>query len=390
LARATSAEILARLAFVNSALGPIVFLACEISPVRPLPRYCYLPFDLAKRVHRDYLCRFAETGEIKLRFVSGAKTLDRTHRLTPYLRTQAGDVYAQGLTAWKNRGKKRDFDAALRLFERHARLPMFLERALLDDSLAEAQVKAKQAAETLPKENRELAAQIVGEFVEAFEPYYRSNGKALFEKISATRVGLSCIIDLRRMFAGNPQGLTEFGSDALAGAFSRTELENLLRLLELVLLLFKLPFREQIGGESRSNIDGMAIPEVSIPLLDMVQSMTTSGISKNGTSKLFELLGLEVGGQPGRPTKDYSAEYELKISGSSWTQVARSALAERLELQAEFDTRDYKFLNRGDQERLRNRIRQGVSAYVERTGKPAPSEADVGEQLLTEREKEIP
>lgn len=391
-ARAANTEIFARLVFLNNDLGPIVFLACEISPVRPLPRYCYFPFDLSKQGHRNYLHRFADIGEIRLRFVSSTDILDRVHRVTPYLRTRIAETYAEALRSWDAWKGKRDPDAVLRLFERHARIPLFLERVVFDDSLAEARANAKQAAEAVPNENRDLAISFVREIAEAFGPYYQSNGKALFEKISVARVGLSSMIDLRRLFADNPSGLIDFASDALAGSFSHEELENLNRLLTLILLLFKLPFREQPGGQRPASTERLMppIPDIPIPLVDMFKSIAISGIPKNATSRLLELLGLEVGGQPGRPPKHYSREYELKMSGSSWTQVARSALAANLELQKEFGTHDYRSLDRGQQELLKNRIRQGVSAYVKRTGKPAPSESDGADSAPPEREQEIP
>lgn len=152
MARAANAEIFARLVFVNTNLGPIILLACEITPIRPLPRYCYFPFDLRNQGHRDYLSRFAETGEIRLRFLSGTTMLDRMHRLTLYIRAHTSEVYAQALREWEAREGKHDFDAALQLFGRHARIPLFLERVLLDDILPEIRANAKQAAEGVPPE----------------------------------------------------------------------------------------------------------------------------------------------------------------------------------------------------------------------------------------------
>jgi hypothetical protein len=391
LARAADAEIFARLVFIKNDLGPVVFVACEFSPVRPLPHYCYFPFDLGKPGHRDYLCRFADAGEIKLRFVSSTKTLDRVHHLTSYLRARTAETYAQAMTGWDNWEGKRDPDAVLQLFERHARVPLFLERVIFDDSLAEARVNARRAADGVPNENRALAASIVRDAATAFEPYYQRNGQALFDTFNVTRVGLSSIIDLRRMLADSPVGLTEFISDALAGSLPRSELEKIGRLLAFVLSLFRLPFRQLVGDQSTPGADkSFAIPDIPEPLVSMFQSMGTLGISKNSLSTLFELFGLQVGGQPGRPSKDYFREHELKLSGSSWTNVARSALAERLELQEEFGTRDYRTLDRGRQELLKNRIRQGVSAYVKRTAKPVPSESDGADSPSPVREQEIP
>jgi hypothetical protein len=146
LARAEKAEIFLRLVFLQHHSGPMVFLACEISPIRPLPRYCYFPFDLTKQGHREFLSRFAETGEITLRFVSGTKTLDRLHRLTPYLQARAAKIYGEALRDWHNWKDDYDPEVVLQRFERHSRVPLFLERVIFDESVAEVRVNAKRAA----------------------------------------------------------------------------------------------------------------------------------------------------------------------------------------------------------------------------------------------------
>ncbi len=81
---------------------------------------------------------------------------------------------------------------------------------------------------------------------------------------------------------------------------------------------------------------------------------------------------------PGRPTKDYSREFDWKVSGSSWTNVARKSLSEGLELQQEFGGRDFDSLTFEQQELLRNRIRVGVTSYAEGIGKPFPIESAGG------------
>ena len=90
-------------------------------------------------------------------------------------------------------------------------------------------------------------------------------------------------------------------------------------------------------------------------------------------SKFLQLIGLEIGGRPGRPTKDYSREYELKVT-KSWAQVAAQALLENAELREEFGGRTYESLPFEEQENLKNRIREGVRSYAERMGKPFPIE----------------
>jgi hypothetical protein len=76
--------------------------------------------------------------------------------------------------------------------------------------------------------------------------------------------------------------------------------------------------------------------------------------------------------QPGRPTRDYSREYEWKASGMSWTDVATKHLQENAATRAEFGGRDFGSLTFEEKENLRNRIREGVRSYAERAGKPFP------------------
>jgi hypothetical protein len=62
-------------------------------------------------------------------------------------------------------------------------------------------------------------------------------------------------------------------------------------------------------------------------------------------------------------------------------------MAERPELQAEFGGRGFDDLDSSDQEKVWQRIRQGVRAHAERTGKPLPSELEVLDTVpeLTEK-----
>ena len=127
------------------------------------------------------------------------------------------------------------------------------------------------------------------------------------------------------MFAGNSEGLIKFISNGLAATLSRQELNSLAGLVTFVDAATRLPFKELTDGLEKQPTSELTtpIPELPIGLPSLVQSMATSGISKNMPGKFFDLIGLEVGGKPGRPPKDYSREYELKKS-LSWTKVARN------------------------------------------------------------------
>jgi hypothetical protein len=369
-AQASNAGIFAGLGHVQTNAGPIVLLAFEISAVRPLPSYCYFPFDLKEHAHRDYLSRFTETGEINLRFLTDTKACERVHRLTPYVRLRASETYAETLQEWESLEPDRyDFGSALQLLERHVRIPEFVDRLLLEDTLREVSEKIDEAIQAVPSENRELARSTARGASEVFLSYYRNNKKKFLEYLHLGHRGFTYLMDLHRMFADNPEGLTKFLGDALAASFSRQELGKINETVKLVESLSELPFNEQSSSATESIA---AIPELPAGLVPLVQSMAASGISTQATSRFFELIGLKVGGKPGRPPKDYSREYEWKASGSTWSEVARRSLQENPELRSEFGGHDFDSLTFEQKEGLMNRIRQGVRSYAERASKPFP------------------
>jgi hypothetical protein len=176
VAHAPSANIFACLVHVRTKPGPLVLLAFEISPIRPLPSCCYFPFDLKRKGHRDYLSRLTKTGEIRLSLFTDKGTRKRTHRLTPYLRLRTSEIYAGALQEYETiEGEKYDFDSALQLMERHVRIPEQLNRVLLEDTLRELSERIDEAIQTVPNENRELARDSVRVAAEAFLPYYRTS-----------------------------------------------------------------------------------------------------------------------------------------------------------------------------------------------------------------------
>jgi hypothetical protein len=372
-AQASNANIFACLSRVGTTSGPIVLLAIELSSVRPLPNYCYFPFDLKRKQHRDYLSRLTTTGEIRLNLLTGKATTNRTHQLTRCLQLRVAEAYEEALQEYGMiEGNKYDFDSALQLVERHVRIPELLNRLLLEDTLHELSGKIEEAIQTVPNENRELAKRTVRALAEAFLPYYQNNRKAFLENLRHARNGATVVIDLHRMFADDPAGLAKFFSDAMAATFSREQLGILAEQATLVVSLSKLlSLREQLSQSSATEVMP-TIPALPAGLAGLFQSMAASGISKDAPRKLFELIGLQVGGKPGRPAKDYSREYDLKASGLSWSKVARRALEDNAELREEFAGRAFQSLSFQEQENLTNRIREGVRSYAQRAGRPFP------------------
>jgi hypothetical protein len=374
--QASNATIFACFVHVRTKTGPLVLLAFEISSVRPLPNYCYFPFDLKRKGHRDYLSRLTKTGEIELSLLTDKGTRKRTHRLTAYILSRATEGYAEALQEYETiEGDEYNFDSALQLMERHVRIPEQLHRVLLEDTLRELSERIDEAIQTVPNENKELARDIVRVAAEAFLPYYRNYGKTFLDNLGRTRWGLTCIIDLQRMFAGDPEGLTKFLGNGLAATLPPLQLGALSELVNFVVALSKLPFKEQSSATIESSIP--TIPEIPAGLAALVQSMgASSGISKDAASKFFGFIGLELGGKPGRPAKDYSREYELKASGLSWLKVARRALEDNPELREEFGGRTFQSLSFQERANLTNRIREGVRSYAERAGRVFPIEPE--------------
>ncbi len=162
VSQASEAEIHARVGKLGTELGPLVLLAFEISPVRPLPHYCYFPFDLGSEGHRRYPSRLTETGEIKLRFIAAKETIERTHQLTPFLTPRAAEVYADALQGFeRHAGKAYDSEGALRELERWVRIPQFPEHFLTVHGLAEPSRGIEEAVRLVPNERREATRRIV-------------------------------------------------------------------------------------------------------------------------------------------------------------------------------------------------------------------------------------
>lgn len=374
-AHALSANIFARLACFRTRTAPVVLLAIEISSVRPLPLYFYFPFDLKSKVHRKCLSRLTSTGEIRLHLLNGKRSCKRTYQLTPYLRLRASEIYAEALQVYESiEHNKYDFVSGLRTVEHHVRIPQLLNRVLLEDTVREISDGIKEAIQAVPNETKELARKSIRAAEEAFSPYYRNNRKAFLETLYAAQLGATCVIDVHSLFVDNSEGLAKFLTDVLAATLSRQQLGALAELVALVVASSKLPFKEPTEHKEQPSTTELTptIPEPPPGLATLVQSMAASGISKDTASKFFQLIGLEVGGKPGRRTKDYSREYELKASGLSWTKVARRALEDNPEIREEFGGRIFQSLSFQERTNLTNRIREGVRSYAERAGRPFP------------------
>jgi len=124
-------------------------------------------------------------------------------------------------------------------------------------------------------------------------------------------------------------------------------------------------------------------------LLDIAKRISKEGLSFEKLRNLVSLFGFQ-GGQPGRPTKDYSAEYELKAMGRTWREVAQHVYENDRDTRKEFGFSDFRQLTREQQFVLRNRVREGIRAYAEREGKPFPPRPHTGLLLPSARVQKKP
>jgi len=376
---ALKAAIFACLGRVNTKEGPLALLAFDISLVRPLPRYSYFPFDLANSKHKAYLTKLTTTGEIKLYFVSRRQMTERVHRLSEPLRMRASAIYEQCLGDLQTYGAdKYEFGRALELTERWLRIPELLERRLSEDDITEIADVAKNAARSISEENIDLAQLVVREAENSFGTYYQKNPRAVEVRLLTIVEGITYMRDLQRTFGGHREGLEEFLTNALASSLSRVELENVREVMKLAGLVMERA-SDSLAETEIGKLDGLL--QVPRGIIDLVRlAVVAKRISPNALVTLAERLGITVEGKRGRPTKDYSRECELRMSGKTYTEIARQAVAERQELRDEFGGRDYDSLDRAEKLLVWRRIHQGVITHAERAGISLPSDANTDDE----------
>jgi hypothetical protein len=372
---ALKASIFASLGRAESREGPLILLAFDVSVVRPLPRYAYFPFDLTDEAHRKYLDRLTTTGELRICFVCRNRAIERRHQLSVPLRVHAREGYEESLNRFEEFGRERwRLEGPLRLMERWIRIPDFLERFFLDEDFDELQQQVDVTAKAVPQATRDAAMSVVREAEQSFRPFYAKNRKPALARLLGVRDGVTCIRDLDRRFLGDPEGLKDFLAKAIASTFSIGERENIREAMKLASPFFERAADAKDEIEAKKLIAKLKIPRELVNLLRLI--LVVRRISPNSLSRLAGYLGVEVEKKIGRPTKDYSREYELKMSGLSWSAVARRAVDERPELREELGGVPLDEADPVRRIQMINRIRQGVIADAKRTGKPLPSEVD--------------
>jgi hypothetical protein len=302
--------------------------------------------------------------------------------LSPYLLGRAEEIYRAASRNLDTYGPGYDFESALKTAESSVRIPDLLERGVLESDLAELRWRVTEAVRLVPERHRDASRQIVRQAIHEFNTHYQQYEGPAIDIVRRVRLGLLHLLDLHRVFADDSAGLVEFLGDGIAGSLSEKDLENLQEMFKVAFLVPKLPFRIEPSPDLEK---ASQVPSISPGIGAILQLIAGSGIIALGSLKeLAELLGFEIGGKPGRPTKDYSREYDSKASGLSWTGVARQALLEDSGLRFEFGDKSFDSLNFEQQEMLKHRVRQGVTSFAKRTGKPLPPKQQAGQPALVE------
>jgi len=223
-------------------------------------------------------------------------------------------------------------------------------------------------AASVSQEQRAQASIIASELLEVFQPRYDFIDREFFSKLPDIRRNFLFILDLQKHFQGQSEGLTEFLTTVIAANAPREDYAQ----LQIATLLFKSLFR--LMDDVRNNTQQVENPRaLETDFRDVLQRFAAGqGLSIKALINLVSAIGIPVGGQPGRPPRDYSREYDWKSSGLSWTEVTRKSLVENPEMRDEFSGRDFDSLGFEQQESLKHRIEVGVKSYAERVGKQFP------------------
>jgi hypothetical protein len=367
--QALAARILVRAIHAQCSSGPLLCLALEISPTLALANYCYFPINVNDQAHRAYLASLAMGGEIHLSFVDGRRITSRQHPLLPTQLKQLGDMYGK-TTAGVESSTSYNFSNVVDEFERTFRIPHFFERAVSDEEIFTTLEALKTKAHEVPVEKRILAQEIVGGIANVVRNRYGDKVRQFMFDLQALPSGLLILFDYQREFGDDLERVVEYLSYHIAVNSNEDALKQAVdwpRKLESIL---KALGDANTSAEEKQKIN-LEFKDAIGRALDYLSRGRGLSVSVlQGIVLPFRAL---LPAQPGRPVEDYERQYNWKASGMSWTEVAMKHLQENDDVRSEFGGRDFGSLSFEEKELLRNRVREGVRSYAERTGKPRPA-----------------
>ena len=366
--QALAASILARTIYAQCKTGPILCIALEISPTSALAHYCYFPINIRDKEHQSYLTSLTTNGQLHLVFIDGRKITSRVHQLLPAQCKQLIDLRSRAEESLKS-CRSYSFSNALDEFERTIRIPKFFERAVSDEEISKTLEALRTRAEQLPAEKRILAHQIVGGIANVVKNRYGDNVRKIMSELLSLPAGLRILFDYQREFGNDFERVVECLSYHIAVNSEDATLKQAAdwpRKLESIL--------KTLGDANTSDEEKQKINSefkgAIVRALDYLSRGRGLSISVlQGIVLPFRAL---LPAQPGRPVEDYEKQYNWKASGMSWTEVAARHFQENEDVRAEFAGRDFASLTFEEKELLRNRVREGVRSYAERTGRPFP------------------
>jgi hypothetical protein len=122
--------------------------------------------------------------------------------------------------------------------------------------------------------------------------------------------------DLHRHFEGDFDGFRQFVIDAIATHTPKEDNQKLRATIPLLESVLKL-----IDHLKQTSVNEQTSAARDAEFRDIMNRVANQGLSLGNLKSLASILGLQ-GGRPGRPTRDYSTEYELRAMGKKWREVA--------------------------------------------------------------------
>jgi len=363
------ATILVRPAYTKWSKAPLFCLAFEISATRTLPRYSYYPFNLADASQVDFILGVASDGELHFTFLGAEIEVLREQTLRPWQTRLMKQMCEMGTSSIRGM-EGYEFSTAVKEFEATFRLPQLFERVAQDEHIARVIDAAKAEAAGSPVERLALAQQMCHSFAEIIKARSASLTDEEIRLLYTLRAFLMLFVEFYREF-GNYDDLAEFVANILC---TRTQDEAVLKTaIEWCSQLDAgLRWLEQVIPAFEANRDG-----VRTGFLDSL-GKTLGDVARGRELTLPMLLGIFtplqplLSSRPGRPTKDYSREFEWKFT-MSWTEVAQKSLRENPDFREEFAGREFDSLDFEQREALKGRIREGVKSWARKNGRQMPS-----------------
>jgi hypothetical protein len=371
--QALGATVLVRTTHRQCASGPALCFALEISPMRILPRYCYFSFDLLNPWQMGYLAELSDTNVLSINFLGHDFELVGQHELTPSESDELKKSQLKAKDALITNAVPYSVAKITDELASNLRIPQLFERVISENDFAKALPQIWKDSEKIPPAKRALARKLVGEFADSLRSRYGEQLKKGMGDIPQMRLGLVLLLDLQRIFGNDYDSFVAFIGDAVAFNADEELLATLRKWAANLEAIFKLI---ELANSLPQAKRGKALRDLGQAVISVLKLIGKGReLSMSMLHTLLRPLKPLLSGQPGRPTKDYSREYELKKSGLSWTKVARRSLIDNEDIREEFGGRTFAALTFEQQQGLVNRIREGVRSHAERAGKPFPIES---------------